>query len=447
MFWVALQAAPDAAAPALSDPGAALGWWALQFTPKVARVGDALLLELSASERLWGGRAALLRQLQAVQKPVVELRYAHGPTSLIALARLQEVATASDSAQTRRRTAPDDLPLASLIAARPHLGTLERIGCTRWGQLRALPRAGVARRFGADLLEALDRAYGQAPDNYSWLQLPDTFEATLELAAQVETAPALLFAARRLFNQLQLWLQARHLGVLALALSWTMDKRRHTASHGELVLRTAEPSADIGHLQRLLGEQLARICLPAPVLYLHLRSLVTEKLSGKTASLLSSESSSGDSLQQMQERLCARLGAQQVLQVQTTADYRPERMQVWQALPDGSAPDAAGQRRTQMGGAKMFRPEVLYPTWLLAQPLKLALRGQQPYHAGPLTLLAGPQRLEVAGWGDSSGGALRDYFVARSEQMGLLWIYRERLVQPAGAVGGAPDWYLHGLFA
>ncbi len=445
MFWVALQAAPDTASPALSDPGVALGWWALQFTPKVARVGDVLLLEISASERLWRGRAALLRQLQSAQKPVTELRYARGLSSLIALARLQEAAIAP--APARRRTAPDDLPLASLAAARPHLGTLERIGCTRWGQLRALPRAGVARRFGAGLLEALDRAYGQGPDSYPWLQLPDTFDATLELGAQVEAAPSLLFAARRLLNQLQLWLQARHLGVLALALSWTMDKRRHTQSRGELVLRTAEPSADIGHLQRLLSEQLARIRLPAPVLYLHLRSLETEKLSGKTASLLSSESSSGDSLQQMQERLCARLGAQQVLRVQAGADYRPELMQVWQALPDGTAPSPAGVSRAQAGVTQKVRPDALYPSWLLAQPLKLVLRGQRPYYAGPLTLLAGPQRLEAASWGSSSGCALRDYFVARSEQLGLLWIYRERLAQHAGAADAEPNWYLHGLFA
>jgi protein ImuB len=42
---------------------------------------------------------------------------------------------------------------------------------------------------------------------------------------------------------------------------------------------------------------------------------------------------------------------------------------------------------------------------------------------------------------------LRDYFLARSEQAGLLWIYRERLTagrletdKPAG------HWYLHGVF-
>ena len=57
---------------------------------------------------------------------------------------------------------------------------------------------------------------------------------------------------------------------------------------------------------------------------------------------------------------------------------------------------------------------------------------------GPLTLLAGPQRIEAAWWEPDATGtaaapaALRDYFVARSAQAGLRWIYRERLAQ-AGA--------------
>lgn len=437
MLWVALQALPEGESPALADRITTLGWWALQFTPKVARVDDALLLELSASERLWGGRAPLLRQIYESDKPAANVKYARGATSLIAIARLQAV-------QPATKTTPDDLPLATLAAARPHLTTLAQIGCSRWGQLRALPRDGVVRRFGASLLDALDRAYGQGPDLYPWLQMPDRFEATLELAAQVETAAALLFGARRLLNQLQLWLQLRHWGVLALELSWTMDARRNTSSHGELVLRSAEPSADMTHLQRLLAEQLAHISLPAPVLYLRLRSLETEKLRAATGSLLPTEQATGDSLQQMLERLSARLGAQQVLQVQARSEHRPERMQAWQALLD-----AAQLSTVRVGGArvtdkKSFKQEALYPTWLLATPQKLAVRGQRPHYPGPLTLLAGPQRLEAGGWGGTDC-ALRDYFLARSEQAGLLWIYRERLAGPGPDADA--NWYLHGLFA
>ena len=70
MHWIALQPAseaPDSPAPTLVDLHAALGWWALQFTPLVARVEDALVLEVSGSERLFGGRDALLQRLFAAR--------------------------------------------------------------------------------------------------------------------------------------------------------------------------------------------------------------------------------------------------------------------------------------------------------------------------------------------------------------------------------------------
>ena len=435
MLWVALQALPEGASMRLADCTTSLAWCALQFTPKVARVDDTLLLELSASERLWRGRAQLLRQIQESSKSITPVRLARGPTSLVAMARLQAAAFA--------RSQPDDLPLSALTAARPHLATLERIGCTCWGQLRALPRAGVARRFGAPLLDVLDRAYGLQPELYPWLILPDVFDATLELPSQVETAQALLFGANRLLNQLQVWLQLRQCGVLALALMWTMDARRDTAAQGELVLRSAEPAIDTAHLQRLLAEQLAHISLPAPVLALRLRSLETQKLRGQSQSFLTDAQATGDSLQQLVERLSARLGAQQVVQVQGCSEYRPERMQTWHPIVDEHRSTAVGAATLERKGSHGFKAEVLYPSWLLAKPLKLAVRDQCPQYGGSLTLLSGPQRLETAWWDDGQC-ALRDYFVARSEQRGLVWIFRERL----GAVADdQPTWYLHGLFA
>jgi protein ImuB len=89
--------------------------------------------------------------------------------------------------------------------------------------------------------------------------------------------------------------------------------------------------------------------------------------------------------------------------------------------------------------------------------LKLATVGDSPVYQGRLVRLAGPQRLEASGWlvaGDgadkrSKPAAIRDYFIYRSQQAGLLWIYRERLpVAATLAVAGQPRaWYLHGFFA
>ena len=480
MHWIALRPSPDAAAaptePALVDTATALAWWALRFTPLVARVGDVLVLEVSASERLFGGRTALLRQLLEPNKPVALAEYAQGATSLIALAALQVHACRVGQAAPVRAVLPDALPVHTLAAAHAHLPTLARLGVRTWGQLRALPRGGVVRRFGAEVVDALDRAYGQRPEVYPWLALPDVFDAPLELAASVDSAPALLFGARRLLAQLLVWLRARQAGVLALELLWELDARRANTRHvdahhqggqqGTLTLRTAEATQDMAHLQRILGEQLARVTLPAPVLYLRLRSLQTQPLGGESHSLLPEDVRKGDSLHQTLERLAARLGAHSVQCATPQADHRPERMQRWQPWradtarkESQSAMKSGANRANSMSarGQKDSEPESavlptadLYPTWLLPVPQRLVVRQSIPHYHGELTLLAGPQRLET-GWLEGEP-ALRDYYMARSPQAGLVWVYRERLAAHTETASGPSDpdalaWFLHGLFA
>lgn len=485
MHWIALlpEAAPADAAPDLSDPVRALGWWALRFTPRVASVGPVVLLEVSASLRLWGGRPALLAQILEKNKPLALEGYSQGATSLIAIAQL--VVAPSSAAQTQAAWPVDALPLSALAAATPHLSTLARLGCTTWGQLRALPRAGVARRFAAPLLDALDQAYGQRPDVYRWLTLPDVFDSRLELPSAVESASALLFAARRLLGQLRVWLQLRQQGVLALELIWQLDERRHSAHQGALQLRSGAPTQDSGHLQRLLVERLARVTLPAPAHTLRLRTLEVAPLAGVSASLLGAPAHAGDGLTQTLERLSARLGADRVLRLQPRLDHRPEQMQCWSeattlfiaasalytrsrgqkslkknTLAQSCKPGMAARWRAS-GDSPWAQPHA--PTWLLAQPLELDVCAAQPQYHGALTLLAGPQRLEAGWWG---GGelALRDYFVARSAHAGWVWIYRQRLgtadASAPAAAGTSADatvgvgvgartnrWYLHGLFA
>ncbi|RYF35748.1 MAG: DNA polymerase Y family protein, partial [Comamonadaceae bacterium] len=266
MHWIALL-------PSHEDERSAWGWWALQFTPRVAQVDEALLLEVSGSERLFGGRNRLLRRIFEPNRAPVHAHRAQGATSLIALALLRLKLQGLQPPAAL----PDGLPLDTLTAAREHLSTLERTGARNWGDLWALPRGGMARRFGAGLLDALDAAWGQRPERYPWLTLPEVFDLKLELPALATGAPELMWSAQRLLTQLQTWLQARHHGVLALELEWTLDLRRlngvQLPPHEQLVVRTAQATQDIAHLRRLVGEQLARAKLAAPANHLRLRTL------------------------------------------------------------------------------------------------------------------------------------------------------------------------------
>ena len=60
MLWAALSlpCAPDGTPPS-SDELRGLATWALQFTPRVAIADEAVVLEVEASTRLFGGRRAL----------------------------------------------------------------------------------------------------------------------------------------------------------------------------------------------------------------------------------------------------------------------------------------------------------------------------------------------------------------------------------------------------
>ena len=501
MHWIALPLPwcdEPAAIPGAAMQAAAAGWWALRFTPRVALVdGEAVLLEVSTTERLWGGRDALLAQvLQAwadtsgglpdhaatldakAQPPGAHAVWGCGSTALVAQAELR-------MAQAGR--APpghnvEGLPLHTLTALRPHVASLERMGCRTWGGLRALPRAGVARRFGAKVLRVLDQALGDAPEAHAWLELPEQFALTAELPALAESADALLWSVSRCLAALQGWLQARQQGALALELAWRHDLRRidgvAIAPTQALPVRTAQATQDMAHLRRLLSENLARTTLAAPVNQITLRLLESAPLPHRSASLLPSGDgvgggrddpggAPGEALHQLLERLSARLGADHVVAPVLQADHRPERMQQW--CP---AAEVLGQNRAHTGvqntGTKA--PDAtLWPTWLLRPPRRLAVQGNRPCHHGVLRLLAGPHRFEAGWWsaedegaGDPgnacAGLALRDYFVAHNDVVGLVWVFRERWVPQAGGARqeGARQstvtatqphrWFLHGIF-
>lgn len=507
MHWIALPLPwcdEPAAPPGAAVQTAAAGWWALRFTPRVALVdGEAVLLEVSTTERLWGGRDALLAQLlQAwadasgglpdhiatralgAQLPGTPTVWGCGPTALVAQARLR-MALAGRAPPGQ---GVEGLPLHTLTALRPHAASLERMGCRTWGALRALPRAGVARRFGAQVLRVLDQALGDAPEAHAWLELPEQFALTAELPALAESADALLWSAHRCLTALQGWLQARQQGALALELAWRHDLRRidgvAIAPTQAMAVRTAQATQDMAHLRRLLSESLARTALAAPVNQITLRLLESAPLPHRSASLLppgdrvgggcdDPGGASGEALHQLLERLSARLGAGHVMAPVLQADHRPERMQQWRP-----AAEVLGQGRAHPGihTAGPNAPDAtLWPTWLLRPPRRLAVQGNRPCHHGLLRLLAGPHRFEAGWWSAADEGAgdpaypcaglaLRDYFVAHNDRAGLVWVFRERLAPQAGGAvqegvtqkgvtqkGVVPAaqpqrWFLHGIF-
>ena len=290
------------------------------------------------------------------------------------------------------------------------------------------------------MLLALDQAYGLRPEGYPWVTLPETFSARLELPGRVDTAPAMMFGARRLLVQMGGWLAARHCGVTAFTLHWYHDvmRARDAGDGGEITVRTAQPTQNVDHLSRLLSENLAKVTLRAPAGDLLLRATEVTPFMEESRSLLPDARATGEAIDLVLERIEARLGKKRVLRPVLTEDMRMEWMNRWQPM---NAKRPATKVR-QVSGPQ--------PTWILKTPLKLDVRDERPLYQGPLQLLLGPERVEGGWWHrvkDAQGGqrslnVARDYWVALSQHAGALWIFQQRLPKDTAA-----SWYLHGLFA
>lgn len=420
---------------------------ALGFTPSVTLDGHTVLLEVAASLRYFGGADPLLRRLrQALQPLGHRVQIASAPTALGAalLARWRDDLAAGHHRSDRAalQALLDQAPVWLLGPGREHWEALQGMGLRQLSDLRRLPRAGLARRFGADLLDDLDRALGTRPDPRRWLSAPERFCCRLELAMRADRSEQLLHAAQVLLAQLVAWLQARQSRVRAFTLVLHHEARHRADAAApavtELRIELAEPAVDPAHLQLLLRERLARLQLPAPTLELHLHCQDCVQQPAPNAELFPTRHSEQAGLLRLLERLRARLGDDQVLRLQTVADHRPERASRTVPALAAGLPLAGGAAP----GPELSAWPLTRPVWLLPQAQPLVDRQALPWLEGrPLQLLVGPERIET-GWWDG-GLATRDYFIAQAEDGSLVWIYRARL--PA-ADEAEPLWFLQGRF-
>ncbi|MDP1901726.1 MAG: DNA polymerase Y family protein [Rubrivivax sp.] len=431
---------------------------ALAFTPAVTlQDTQTVLLEVQASLRLFGGLAALRQRLAAALAPLGhQVQVAAAPSALgAALLAQWHPAGRGDlvlGAHATRLSALQALlaaaPLGLLNSSREHGQALQGMGLHTLSDLSRLPRAGLARRFGEELLDELDRALGLQADSRRWLELPAVFESRLELFARADSTEQVLYGAAVLLARLVAWAQARHARVGAFTLRMRHEPRRHqtTAEATELRVELAEPAGDAAHLQTLLRERLARVELAAPTLELQLHCSQLVAGHAPNGELFPTRASQAEGLTRLLERLRARLGDAQVQRLEAVADHRPERASRAVPAQGGTAASAALAATAMATELRVERVEPALPlhrpVWLWPEPLPLAEREALPLLDGrPLQLVSGPERIE-AGWWDDTPVA-RDYFIAQAADGSLVWVYRGRLPGERGEV----NWFLQGRFA
>lgn len=432
----------------------------LQYTPQLTQAeGAVILLDVAASLRLFGGPRGLARRVRrTVSAMHLSAQLAMAPTAGGAWLLARQTACRQRRvlqwpALARRL---DALPCAVLPAAQAHAGWLNEIGCRTLGGLRRLPRAGLQRRTGAQLLESLDCAYGRKPEIFAWFTPPATFRQRVEMPERTERLEAAWFAVEYLVEQMCGWLQARQQATGSVLLAFEHERGRQAVAPTELHVRLARPAAQPEHVLRLLRERLARLAseattmvqddaqavrLPASFCAVRLEVLESQPQASVSGELFAD--AGGMRLEQVRllEVLGARLGEERVLVPAPVADHRPEyanRWRGWQAaaptpLTPGSGPALSGPAWRRVAEAAGERPFFLLP-----EPRELSVQQHRPVYGSSLRLLHGPERIEAGWW--SGQLTARDYFVAEDDHHARYWVYRER-------DSHAARWFLHGVFA
>lgn len=456
----ALALAPDVAMrdrdvaaeeAALADVATAM----LAFTPSASLARpNAVLAEIEGSLRLFGGLPRLLPQLLAqarLRGYDATLALAPTPTAALLLARAGHAAPVHDAGALAATLAP--LPLALLDFETDVLASLKAAGVTTFGAAKALPRAGLARRFGQRVVDTLDRALGLAPDPREPYLPPPYFERRLPLPAPVDSVEALGFGVNRLVNDFASWLVAHGLGVVRMSLSLVHERyvRERGIPPTAATFALGAPAREPAHLHAVLRERLARVALPAPVEAIVLTSDETASLASRNFGLLPGDEADAVVVP-LVDRLRSRLGERAVAALAVQPEHRPEyaaseaspalsQLAPGRTRTIGAPARSASRSRSakasrQTAAAASAVIAAPRPLWLLdeARPLGVVLE------AKPWILRDGPERIE-SGWWDGRD-CRRDYFVAENPHGEIVWIYRDHRY---GTDDG--EWFMHGLFA
>lgn len=425
--------------------------WSRRWCPWSASDGaDGLVLETTGSDHLWGGEAAMLSDMQARladlgQDAMLAVAPTHG--AAWALARYGDPREICGPSALRARLAM--LPVAALRLDGSTLLTLQRLGIKRIGDLMLIPRATLERRFGRDgrvlmtPLRRLDQMTGALPEPIVSAPPPQRFRVVHRLAESVMDPQPLLPEP---LGMLCAELASAGQGLRGLRLE--LYRTDGTSSRFEASCATA--SRDPTHLQNLLTRHFESLDAGFGFDTFSVEALRPEPLSAAQVRL-DGGVQADVALATLIDRLTVRLGPAAVQLPDPASSHMPERADMWSAAIRRADLLAPGG----LGGGGMIAPPRERPVRLLQTPERIEVLYAVPegppvrfkWRRKPYLIRRhqGPERIAPEWWRARPGTRLRDYYKVEVDAGERYWLFREGLL--GDGRGGAPDWFLHGLFA
>ena len=424
-------AADQAALERLAD-------WCVRFSPAVALdPPDGLFLDVTGTEGLWGGEAALLDDLVArLKRAGVPAQAAIADTAGAAWAFARERRGGGVVPPRAQRARLEPFPVHALRLQPETAAALGRLGLKTVGVVLDLPRSQLTRRFGPDLLERLDQAIGPGQEALAYRRPPTPWFVRAALAEPI----SLLEDFARVLGDLAEALCGRLAAEAQGGRCFESTFHRVDGETFRARIGTALPCRDAARLVKLFAPKLETIDPGFGIEAVTLTADQVEPLAARQAAL-AGEEAKGEAMAALVDRLSNRLGEERVWRAAPYESWSPERA-VARASPmsrprDGWDPDRPRPLRL------FRRPE---PIKALAPvpddpPVRFTWRGV----SHRVRRAEGPERLAQEWWRDAASESgpdrVRDYYRVEDEEGARFWLFR------AGLYGsGETRWFMHGLF-
>lgn len=412
--------------------------WATRFSPLVAPDGaDGVMLDIAGCAHLWGSEAKMLADLDRhLRKFGLHHRAAIADTigAAWALARfgMNDHVIAP---QGNLRPALTQLPPLALRLSPELSEQLKRLGLTRIADLYALPRAALARRFGAALIDRLDQALGQRDEALSPLLQPPHCYVRLDFAEPVSQRTGIDRALVLLLQRLTAALRPHESGPRKLELAcYRVDGETQ-----RLFVGTARPSLDAAHLFRLFEDKLDTLMPDEGFEAMRLSAGEVERLRA-TQTDLDAEDAGSQDLAPLVDRLSNRLGESAVHRFETHESHIPERA-VRRLSPLADSPRLHWPKASQRPIRLLPHPEPIEAVAPVPDDPPVQFRWRHVVHR--VRAAEGPERIAPEWWLPGEDDAeIRDYYRVEDAEGRRYWLYRAGLYQ----TDPAPRWYLHGMF-
>jgi protein ImuB len=391
-----------------------------RVTPLVATAGaDGLWLDLTGAAHLHGGeRQACAGLLRFCARLGLEARIAVASNGAAAdaLARYgPERLTLCPQDSEQAALAP--LPVAALRIEQAIVDRMRRFGLERIGELAAVARGPLVRRFGKDVLLKLDRALGRAPEPFDPIVPRDAPAATLRFAEPIGGAETIARAIGDLLDELAERLREAGLGARALLLVCErVDRQQQRVAIG-----AARATRDKAHLLRLLGRRIETIDPGFGIDSMRLAAVRTEPLGATVLPGDFAAPKPVPDLAQLIDLIAGRIGEKRLYRFSAVESDVPERgiRRIGPLDTPIPWPDA-WPRPPRL----LPRPEPIDTVVAElpdAPPRRFTWRGRTYVLVGG----DGPERIYGEWWRHGrERDAVRDYFHVEDESGARFWLFR-----------------------